>query len=82
MSYYLGKISRDELVQAIENNQFTKIIKPFNLGLYFKQYQSLLEVQASNTGNMSKIFRAFEEKEKIKDDINKYLQENAKKYYL
>lgn len=67
------KISRQELIDKIESNDFIKELKPFNLADYFKSYERLVDIQSNGVGNMAKILRAYEDKEKIKEDVKKYI---------
>mmetsp|Transcript_35894 Transcript_35894/g.35514 ORF Transcript_35894/g.35514 Transcript_35894/m.35514 type:complete len:95 (+) Transcript_35894:86-370(+) len=66
------QISREDLEKSLEDQEFIKKLKPFNLSEYFKEYESLIDLQANDIGNMAKICKALEEKYKIIDELNDY----------
>lgn len=68
----MDKISRDDFIKKIESKEFIKNLKSFNLAEYFKKYESLMDIQSNNVGSLAKILKAYEEKEKIKEDILRY----------
>lgn len=70
----MDQISRQELIERIEDQDFLKDLKPFHLADYFKDYESLMDIQSNNVSNLANILKAYESKEKIKEKIDKYLK--------
>lgn len=68
----MDKISKNELIDLIDNKDFIKQLKPFNLADYFKDYESLVVMQSNDIGALAKILKAYEDKEKIRDELANY----------